>query len=541
MLLAKYPKLLLVCFVALLLFVACNSHTKVDVSTGAVSGLIKTKIAEGKRVADVNSDSLKIIVRGLYELYRSSRNDSALVYADYFESAYNWRNSQPQKAMQLAIKSLANAQSAGLTNDLPAIYLLITGIETQLTNYAPAYSAIQTRLDIASKNSDTASIIALEGLKGMFKRSEGVKKTNDKMLDESLAISNYALKMAETNAKYEWLQIRQLNSIGQCYVYKTKYSDAVPYFKKAIDLAIKYKQRLSLIRSYCRLGEALYYLGNQTQGLAYLNKAVVLTKEKGEPYWLNETTATLYRCYSFSKDYKQAMRYNMENQSIRDSLEALDNVRHVEELQLKYEAANHEKEIKLLNAQNKFETYLLYTAILILLLLGVIAALFFSKQNKEKKLLKAEKALLDDELRAAEIELSAFTESLKDKNHLLEEFKNEIEHLQSQHFNKADIEHMEQLLKAHIMTDESWDRFKKLFDKVHPGFLRNIKNNVPENTTLTATDIRILALIKLQLSNNEMANLAGITVEGIKKSKQRLRKKLGLEAVESLTKFVESV
>jgi DNA-binding CsgD family transcriptional regulator len=36
-----------------------------------------------------------------------------------------------------------------------------------------------------------------------------------------------------------------------------------------------------------------------------------------------------------------------------------------------------------------------------------------------------------------------------------------------------------------------------------------------------------VALMKLGLNNAEMANMLGITVEGIKKAKQRLRKKMG--------------
>jgi DNA-binding CsgD family transcriptional regulator len=36
-------------------------------------------------------------------------------------------------------------------------------------------------------------------------------------------------------------------------------------------------------------------------------------------------------------------------------------------------------------------------------------------------------------------------------------------------------------------------------------------------------------LIRLQSSNKEMANMLGITLEGVKKAKQRLRKKMNLD------------
>jgi tetratricopeptide (TPR) repeat protein len=489
----------------------------------------------------VNSDSLKITSQTLYDLHKVAGSDSALVYADFFESIYCWHNSAHQKAIQLAIKALAAAQKARLNSTLPRIYLLITSIENEITDYRLAFSTLKAGLDSAIKGKDTSSIIALRGVEGMLTRRDGVAKSSDSLLNKSLEINYAALKMAESNAKYEWLKIRLFNTLGQCYTDKKDLKQAVAFFEKAIPLAHKYNQPLSLIRSYCKLGEVLYYLGDRKKGINYLENALTLARHHRASFWLMETTGAIYRCYISSKDYEKGIPYNIENHNIRDSLQALTDVRRVGELRLKYEAAKKDKEIELLNAQNKWDMLLLYGSGLIVILLIVIAALFYLKQKKERKLLLAQKALVDDELRRAEIELKNFTENLKGKNSMIEEFKSRIEQLHLQNLNRDDIENMDQMLKAHIMTEESWERFKRLFDKVYPGFFISLKNKVPGITSLTATDTRMLVLIKLQLSNLEMSNLAGITIEGIKKSKQRLRKKLRLDPAESLSNFVENV
>jgi DNA-binding NarL/FixJ family response regulator len=104
--------------------------------------------------------------------------------------------------------------------------------------------------------------------------------------------------------------------------------------------------------------------------------------------------------------------------------------------------------------------------------------------------------------------------------------------------NKADIEGLDELMKEHIMTDESWANFRRLFTKVHTRFFSVLKMKFPD---LTSTDTRMLSLIKLQLSNNEMANMLGVTPEGIKKSKQRLRKKMGLHPEENLEDAVSAL
>jgi len=97
-----------------------------------------------------------------------------------------------------------------------------------------------------------------------------------------------------------------------------------------------------------------------------------------------------------------------------------------------------------------------------------------------------------------------------------------------QSVNNTDAGHLEKLLQAHIMTDENWHEFRKLFSKVYPGFFVNLSRNHP---FLSATDIRMLTLIKLGLNNSEMANMLGITIEGIQKGKQRLRKKIDINTI----------
>jgi tetratricopeptide (TPR) repeat protein len=538
---ANIYKLAFAGIIYLLFLTACKPTNAPVYKAASVDSLIRVNIAEGNRLAEVNNDSLKITSQTLYDLYRSSASDSALVYADFFESIYYWHNAGHQKAMQLAISALGNAQKADLKDVLPRIYTLITNIESKITDYSLAITTVKRGLNAAIQQKDTATIIALLGLEGMLTLREGVLKKDDRQFYESLEINNRALKIAQSNIKYEWQQTRLLNIIAQCYFDRKEFKQAANFFKQAIVLGKKYMQALPLIRSYCRLGETLYYLNNKNVGIAYLHEAIKMSRQERASFWLIESTAAVYRCYLFSKDFKLAIRYEIENRNIRDSLKALDDVRHIGEMQLRYEAAKKDKEIDLLNAKNKLDMLLLYASALVAMLLIVIAVLFYLKQKKERKLLLAEKALVDDELRRAEIDLNNFTENLKSKNSLIEEFKSRIEHLHLQNVNRDDIENMEQMLKAHIMTEESWERFKRLFDKVYPVFSINLKNKVPCDSNLTATDTRILVLIKLQLSNLEMANLAGITIEGIKKSKQRLRKKLSLDAAESLSNFVENI
>ena len=58
---------------------------------------------------------------------------------------------------------------------------------------------------------------------------------------------------------------------------------------------------------------------------------------------------------------------------------------------------------------------------------------------------------------------------------------------------------------------------------------------------VTGNDLRLIALIKVNLSSKDIATLLGISPDSLRVSRYRLRKKLNLEQGESLTAFVQSL
>ena len=533
---AYFP--LLVGLLLSLFLLGCRQADKKHAVQISYSAKIRKQIAEGQRLININNDSLKIVTQNLFELYRLSGNDTALVYYDYFESTFYWHIANEQKAMQWAVKGLADAQKADIAEPRAKLYSLIASIDKVISDYTVAFKIIERGLSLARQKKDTASVIALLGLKGMFTRGEGAAAKRNDLYDKSLKINFAALKLSKANVKYEALQARLLNNIGQCYIDKKQFKQAIAYLQSAIAVANKYNRQHALIHAFCRIGQAYYYCGEQQKGILYMQRALQLSRLLHDAYWLLETNATIYNIYLSAGNYEQAIRYNNVAKHVADSLKALDKVRQIGELQLKFETAKKDKEIAQLGAKNRIESLQRNATAIVLVLMCVIAVLIYLKQQKANKLLIVQKALLDDELRVATSDLKHFTETLKIKNEIIEAFKTQLEQLQ--HINSADMQSLERLMNAHIMTEENWEKFKRLFDKVYIGFFDNLKRRIPDHT-LTAADNRVLVLTKLQLGNAEMAHLLGITLEGVKKAKQRLRKKIGLGTEETLHDFVQGI
>jgi DNA-binding CsgD family transcriptional regulator len=73
------------------------------------------------------------------------------------------------------------------------------------------------------------------------------------------------------------------------------------------------------------------------------------------------------------------------------------------------------------------------------------------------------------------------------------------------------------------------------FGRVHANFYGELLRICPE---LSPSEIRIAALLRLNLSTKEMEALTFKSESGIKSIRYRLRKKLGLDSDDNLTAFL---
>lgn len=139
--------------------------------------------------------------------------------------------------------------------------------------------------------------------------------------------------------------------------------------------------------------------------------------------------------------------------------------------------------------------------------------------------LKYTKAELDRELTSSKSQIEEYMVYLRRNNdqiNLLSAMLNERGNTVGK-----DRDELKALLQSHLITDEKWHEFKLLIVKEFPNLLQDIQMKFPD---LTESNLRVIVLIKLGLNNKEVANVLGVTPDAIKKSMQRLKKKLGGQA-----------
>lgn len=147
-----------------------------------------------------------------------------------------------------------------------------------------------------------------------------------------------------------------------------------------------------------------------------------------------------------------------------------------------------------------------------------------------------DKMKFEQKLSETQENLEAQVEFLKNKNIQINRLKSEIEKIKNSksYYLEEEQGHLSTLLKSHLMTDENWENFKREFKKTYPAFYQKLQT---EYTDLTDSNYRIILLKKLDFNNTEISELLGITLDAVKKSNQRMKKKLG-DRYDELTEII---
>lgn len=158
--------------------------------------------------------------------------------------------------------------------------------------------------------------------------------------------------------------------------------------------------------------------------------------------------------------------------------------------------------------------------------------------RNEKEIIALKNDNLEAELNYKNRELATITMHLVDRGKLLQAIKDELITL-TQKLNIPDADYqfrrVYKLISDTENGDEDWDQFAIYFDQVYNNYLATMKVKFPN---LSATDLKLCAYLRLNLSSKETAQLLNISLKGVEISRYRLRKKLNLSTEVNLYDFL---
>jgi tetratricopeptide (TPR) repeat protein len=337
-----------------------------------------------------------------------------------------------------------------------------------------------------------------------------------------------------------------LNNIGRIYMQQKTYDKAIDYLNRALKMNDNRDPDLTSI-IHENLAKVYFSSERYDSALIHAEKTLSLSRDFGTQLGMKVGFELLTDIYSTLGDYESAFYYQQKLLAVKDSILNKEKARQINELQTKYETAQKEKEIALLEKEKEQQALLRNAFLVGLILIGIIGILVYNRQrikiNKNRAELentRLKEEQLEQEIEFKNKQLTTHTLHLVQKNETMKELKNKISSIRQS--DNGDISKSLQKLRNMVdysfSLDEDWEEFRLYFEEVHTDFFDTLKERYPD---ITPNELRLSALAKLNLSIKETATILGITPDSVKTARYRLRKKLGLETEENLTEFMMSI
>jgi tetratricopeptide (TPR) repeat protein len=551
------------------------------------------RIAGGFSVRNLN-DSAHLYYNEALSLYKSLEDVKMegvmlhnIAILHYNEGAY-------VKALKKTQESLRKASAVNDEHGVASSLQLLGNINHYLGNYDEAQKYLIQCLKIFENLGDdvryTDGLVylatnyqsqnkygkALESLKEAISRyremedyifmmqalnNTGYVYLQQNQLDSALSYLNQTIELTHEYENNSILLLA-LNNMGKVFESKNEYEKARSYYEESLQLARQLKDRLRIAMVYRNLADLLIRQEQYELAMALYDSALVIGKEVGSKNNVKLTYQSVANAWEKKGNYQRALEYYQKYSILKDSIFTEDKTRKMEEMDARYEQEKKDREIALqkskialLSKDLELQTIKQYALIAGLAMVFILAFLIIvnlrQKMNRNRKIREQEKLLEAEKLKNAELQRDSYEKDLAfkkqeltghalqivQKNELLSNLKRNISEMEENAVqeSRSDYRKLRTMINGSAQTEKEWENFNRHFEQVHHDFLTKLKNDHP---TLTNNDLRLSAMLKLNLNTREVATILNISPESVKKARYRLRKKLSLPEEADLHSFM---
>ena len=314
--------------------------------------------------------------------------------------------------------------------------------------------------------------------------------------------------------------------IGQCHLLSQRYTEARFSLSIGSKWSEQANQPLAVAQASILLAELQQHRGNVHAAAEELKKAEALLLHAADPNLFTELCQRWMAVYEQLGNYREAYRYYQLQDSIRrltdrnlrnpsNSVVRLEGRRRVLQYEQQQKAKRDDRQVLMLLAS-------------LLILLG--AGIYINWKNQQRR----KKDLTFAQLRAEQLEhaLQQYAdqqqEGINGSPQAAPPANSGPEPMTAE---ETAEEALMQILALNLRTDMDSRHLRKIVEKIHPGFFSRFPG-------LTQSEIRLLALTKLNLSTKEMAEILHIEPNSVRRLRNRIRQKYGLPAGDNFGKLL---
>lgn len=364
---------------------------------------------------------------------------------------------------------------------------------------------------------------------------------DDKQLDSALFYYNRCLASTSVNSpRFIPLIMDARRKIASVYYQQGKIEDAIFEVESSMKMRSG-AENYGLVDSYDLLARYYQKLGQFDRAFRFSRLALSMAEENRSKRSARRAAERLVDLFVETKRYDSAFYYKSLYHTYSDSIFNESNERKFNNLRIELETSDKQNEIEILKKQGEIDETRRANLVMIIisiscLFFALFSLLIYRHRNKQKKH-RIKEMELQQEIEKKHIELQQQTLHMINLNNNISEVEERlIEVKKKETVSMQDVQKVLSNITISKSMDKEWQQFEAYFSNIHPEFNGQL---VKQHNNLTQQERRLTALIRMDLSNREIASLLNIEQRSVIMNRYRLKQKLGLKEQEDLDLYIQ--
>lgn len=454
------------------------------------------------------------------------------------------------KALQIFKRYERPAKVGKIYNLLGQVYEYSQQPELSFKNYWLAYQEYKAINDLSG-------LAETYGFLGHFHEK-------DQTYDSALWYQKKALGIYEQQNDKSGIA-RTYDNVGSIYEDLGQYPEALQNFEEAYRINKKTGNEVEALVNLNNIGDIHRKTGFLQKALSVTHQVLQKAKSQNLIYQIRSAYRDLGKVYQDMGKHHLSYAYLDSCYKVNGEIYNQEIAREIADTRALYELAQKEQQISLLEKDQKIDQFYLSGVIIGSVLLLIIAGLVFRHQRirikKNQALYNAEKHLnqaneeklkaeleytrlyeekLEQEIKNKSRELTTNALQVIRKNEFLENLINDLKKAEKgmpAEFGKK-IKKIRKSIDYNFSLDDDWQEFESVFQNIHQEFFNQLRQQFPD---LTSADIRLCAMLRLNLNSQEIAAIMGISQDSLRIARYRLRKKIGISKGGNLYSYIMTI
>jgi tetratricopeptide (TPR) repeat protein len=336
-------------------------------------------------------------------------------------------------------------------------------------------------------------------------------------------------------------------NLGSIYEDLGNYTLARPNFERALELNNQMGKEEQAIVNLNNIGDMYRKTKDADQALGVYNQVLIRSKKLNLVSQVRSAYRDLGKTLADKGQFSLAYAYLDSCYEVNKLLFTDEIARELAKTRSLFELQQKDQRIALLEKEQQLSKInrigLLVVACLLTIIAGLILYHLRTRLRKNRRIYEAElgyKKLQEEklyrELESRGKELTTNALHIIQKNEFLEELKKQLKELKKvDEVTSKKIKKIIRSIDHNFSLDDDWQEFEMVFQQVHADFFEKLRVDFPN---LTPADVRLCAMLRLNLSSKDIATIMGISQDSLRIARYRLRKKLDIDKGGNLYSYI---